>query len=167
MPSAPGLFSRRAYDADPAVYSPVPTSTSPSHRHRSSSDPDVDSSADEAERGGLGAGDMDVLHEEEEREKLLSGGDGLFGSIGRKVGNGSIKIGKKVKGMGRRKNVSEVVEMMGGKRLGMEEGGGEFGIGDGEDSESELEEDGLLAEKLAFERKVYMHIYSYPFGILV
>lgn len=128
----------RLYDVDASVYSSVP--------------PDVDSSADEAERDVLEA-DMEVLHEEEEREKLLSGGDGLFGSIGRKVGNGSIKIGKKVRGMGRRKNVSEVVEMMGGKRLGMEEGG-EFGIGDGEDSESELEEDGLLAEKLAFERKV-------------
>lgn len=138
----------RLYDPDASVYTSVPTSTSP----RPHPDPDVDSSADEAERDVLEA-DMEVLHEEEEREKLLSGGDGLFGSIGRKVGNGSIKIGKKVKGMGRRKNVSEVVEMMGGKRLGMEEGG-EFGIGDGEDSESELEEDGLLAEKLAFERKV-------------
>lgn len=138
----------RLYDPDASVYTAVPTSTSP----RPHPDPDVDSSADEAERDVLEA-DMEVLHEEEEREKLLSGGDGLFGSIGRKVGNGSIKIGKKVKGMGRRKNVSEVLEMMGGKRLGMEEGG-EFGIGDGEDSESELEEDGLLAEKLAFERKV-------------
>lgn len=149
MAPARGLFSRRSYDADASAYTSVPTSTSP----RPHDGPDVDSDSDvEADRGGLD-GDMDVLREEEEREKLLSGGDGLFGSIGRKVGNGSIKIGKKVKGMARRKNVSEVVEMMGGKRLGMEEGG-EFGIGDGSDSESELEEDGLLAEKLAFERKV-------------
>lgn len=140
MAPARGLFSRRSYDADASAYTSVPTAASP----HADADSDSDAGAKE---------DMDVLREEEEREKLLSGGDGLFGSIGRKVGNGSIKIGKKVRGMSRRKNVSEVVEMMGGKRLGMEEGG-EFGIGAGSDSESELEEDGLLAEKLAFERKV-------------
>lgn len=152
-------MASRHHRPDTSAYASVPTSTSPRPHPDPDPDPDpdIDSSADEAERDVLEA-DMDVLHEEEEREKLLSGGDGLFGSIGRKVGNGSIKIGKKVKGMGRRKNVSEVVEMMGGKRLGMEEGG-EFGIGDGDDSESELEEDGLLAEKLAFERKVRTFVY--------
>lgn len=147
---APGLFSRRSDGADASAYAAVPTSTSP----RPHSDSEL--SEDEADHDGL-INDMEVLREEEEREKLLSGGQGLFGSIGRKVGNGSIKIGKKVKGMGRRKGVREVVEMMGGKRLGMEEGG-EFGIGDSEESEeeSELEEDGLLAEKLAYEKKVWM-----------
>lgn len=146
---APGLFSRRSYDADAPAYAAVPSSTSPHPPAHHS-----DSEATEDEEAG-GERDMEVLREEEEREKLLSGGQGLFGSIGRKVGNGSIKIGKKVRGMGRRKGVREVVAMMGGKRLGMEEGG-EFGIGSGSDtgSDSEIEEDELLAEKLAYERKV-------------
>lgn len=145
---APGLFSRRSYDADAPAYAAVPSSTSPHPPAHHS-----DSEATEDEEAG-GERDMEVLREEEEREKLLSGGQGLFGSIGRKVGNGSIKIGKKVRGMGRRKGVREVVAMMGGKRLGMEEGG-EFGIGSGSDtgSDSEIEEDELLAEKLAYERK--------------
>jgi hypothetical protein len=146
---APGLFSRRSYDADAPAYAAVRGSTSP----RAPAHSDSDVTEDEEEAGG--ERDMEVLREEEEREKLLSGGQGLFGSIGRKVGNGSIKIGKKVRGMGRRKGVREVVAMMGGKRLGMEEGG-EFGIGTGSDtgSDSEIEEDELLAEKLAYERKV-------------
>lgn len=147
---APGLFSRRSYDADAPAYAAVPSNTSPRPRAHHS---DSEATEDEEEAGG--ERDMEVLREEEEREKLLSGGQGLFGSIGRKVGNGSIKIGKKVRGMGRRKGVREVVAMMGGKRLGMEEGG-EFGIGTGSDtgSDSEIEEDELLAEKLAYERKV-------------
>lgn len=154
---APGLFSRRSYDADASAYAAVPTSTSP-QQHPTTSTTTTPTSAiepfsDEEEEEAGGERDMEVLREEEEREKLLSGGQGLFGSIGRKVGNGSIKIGKKVRGVGRRKGVREVVAMMGGKRLGMEEGG-EFGIGGGSDtSDSEIEEDDLLAEKLAYERK--------------
>jgi len=58
----------------------------------------------------------EVLQEEEEREKLLAGGNGLFG------GKPGMKIGKKVCGARGKKGVRDVVEMMGGKRLCMEEG---------------------------------------------
>ncbi|RPB02956.1 Phosphodiest-domain-containing protein [Choiromyces venosus 120613-1] len=97
--------------------------------------------------------DHEVLKEEEEREKLLAGGNGLFGSIGGKSG---VKIGKKVRGArGKKKGVHDVVQMMGGKRLGMEEGG-EFGLGanSGDEADSEDgEEVDLLMEKEVFERK--------------
>ncbi|KAG0640281.1 alkaline-phosphatase-like protein [Tuber brumale] len=97
--------------------------------------------------------DHEVLREEEEREKLLAGRNGLFRSIGGKPG---VKIGKKVRGArGKKKGVRDVVQMMGGKRLGMEEGG-EFGLGadsdDGADS-AEGEEVDLLREKEVFDRK--------------
>lgn len=95
--------------------------------------------------------DHEVLKEEEEREKLLAGGNGLFG------GKPGVKIGKKVRGArGKKKGVRDVVEMMGGKRLGMEEGG-EFGLGADSDDEADSEEGeevDLLREKEAFERKV-------------
>jgi len=61
--------------------------------------------------------DHEVLKEEEEREKLLAGGNGLFS------GKPGVKIGKKVRSTrGKKKGFRDVVEMMGGKRLGMEEG---------------------------------------------
>jgi hypothetical protein len=97
--------------------------------------------------------DHEVLKEEEEREKLLAGGNGLFGSIGKS----GVKIGKKVRrASGRRKGVNEIVEMMGGKRLGMEEGG-EFGLNEDsaeEEEDEEEEEEDFLAEKGGYERKV-------------
>lgn len=96
--------------------------------------------------------DNEVLREEEEREKLLAGGNGLFGSIGKS----GVKIGKKVRrASGRRKDVAEVVEMMGGKRLGMEEGG-EFGLNEESDEEEEDggEKEDLLRGGEGYERKV-------------
>ncbi|CUS10363.1 unnamed protein product [Tuber aestivum] len=97
--------------------------------------------------------DHEVLKEEEEREKLLAGRNGLFGSIGGKPG---VKIGKKVRGArGKKKGVCDVVHMMGGKRLGMEEGG-EFGLGADSDDEADSEEGedvDLLREKEVIERK--------------
>ena len=71
-------------------------------------------------------------------------------------GKPGVKIGKKVRGArGKKKGVRDVVEMMGGKRLGMEEGG-ELGLGADSDDEAdsdEGEEADLLREKEAFERK--------------
>jgi hypothetical protein len=116
-PSVRNLFSRNSNEGNAlqgpeyaAVHSPEDSATD-------ASDTDDD--------------DNSILREEEEREKLLAGG--LFGGLG---GNGSIKIGKKVKGV--RRKPEEVTEMMGGKRLGMEEGG-EFGLGESEDEDEEEE----------------------------
>jgi hypothetical protein len=135
----PGLFSRKSYDRDAPAYGSVPSELP-------HSDTDEEGPDDE------------VLREEEEREKLLAGGNGLFGSIGRS--GGGVKIGKKVKG-GRRKKASDVAVMMGGKRLGMEDGG-EYGIGSG-DEEGEEERSGeeeLWGEKEALEKKVTNHSLS-------
>lgn len=107
---ANSLFNRDTYDRDAAQYSAV---TSP---------PDHSASSDDE--------DADVLREEEEREKLLAGG--LF------TRSGSIRIGKKVRG-GRRRTAGDVAESMGGKRLGMEDGG-EYGLNDSDDDEPEFDE---------------------------
>ena len=124
-----GLFLRQSHDPDAPEYASVP----PNDEHdpnldpgdgdgnvRASSDDDDDDDDDNA-----------VLREEEEREKLLAGG--LFGNIG---GGGSIKIGKKVGGGRRRqrKKAKQVAQMMGGKRLGMEDGG-EYGLASGSDTD--------------------------------
>jgi hypothetical protein len=114
----------------------------PSHKSRPSArdiftyDPDApeyknipsDASDDEEEA-------HDVLREEEEREKLLAGG--LFSGITKK---GSIKIGKSVKGSRGRRSAAEVASGMGGKRLGMEDGG-EFGLDYSESEDEEMEEE--------------------------
>ncbi|KAF8246087.1 Phosphodiest-domain-containing protein [Wilcoxina mikolae CBS 423.85] len=117
-PSVRNLFSGNPNDGNAPAgpeYAPV---HSPEDSGTDASDTDDD--------------DNSILREEEEREKLLAGG--IFGGLG---GNGSIKIGKKVKGV--RRKPKEVAEMMGGKRLGMEEGG-EFGMSgsEGEEDEEEL-----------------------------
>lgn len=132
-----GLFSRASYDRDAAAYSEVSPGTlsaRPGLGHRR-----LDSGTSDFSDSRLShADDLDreVLEEEEEREKLLSRG-GLFGSAG-------VRVGKKIHG-GRRKRVGDVAEMMGGKRLGMEEGG-EFGLDSGDEEGSE-EDDELLGEK--------------------
>jgi predicted AlkP superfamily pyrophosphatase or phosphodiesterase len=112
--SVRSLFARSSYDRDASEYTSV----------HAPSDHDSHDSASEA-----GGDDTDVLREEEEREKLLAGG--VFSRTN------SVRIGKKVRGS--RRQAKEVAEMMGGKRLGMEDGG-EFGLGDsGEESEDEEE----------------------------
>jgi hypothetical protein len=149
---AGGIFSRNSYDRDAPQYDSVPSEL---ELPLESTDTDSD--------GGGGGGsvpdalDHEVLREEEEREKLLSGGKGIFGPIG-------VKIGKKVKGArGRRsaKSAGDVASMMGGKRLGMEDGSGEYGIMDPDGGESEFgsyedseDDDDYLMEKKVLEKKV-------------
>ncbi|KAL7273418.1 hypothetical protein RUND412_003734 [Rhizina undulata] len=130
-PSAKNLFSRRSYDPDATSYTSVPN-TLPHSDYGSSDEDEIYHEGAASGSSETLALDREVLIEEEEREKLLAR-SGLLGSIGRKAGLG-VKIGKRVKG-GRRK-LGDVVGMMGGKRLGMEEGG-EFGLGESEDEEEE------------------------------
>jgi hypothetical protein len=115
-PSVRNIFQ---YDPDAPEYKNIPS----------------DVSDDEEEEDGEA---HDVLKEEEEREKLLAGG--IFAGITKK---GSIKIGKSVRGSLRgRRSAAELASGMGGKRLGMEEGG-EFGLG----SESEEEEEEMWMDE--------------------
>ncbi|KAF8419436.1 alkaline-phosphatase-like protein [Tirmania nivea] len=76
----------------PLAYSPVPAGDTPPH---AASDDDGD--------GGPGAvprDDLDVLREEEERERLLSRGS-LFGSLGRRAGG--VVIGRRRRGSRRQR----------------------------------------------------------------
>lgn len=130
------LFAH-TYDRDAPAYSSVPSAeyvraSSSSHLELGS-----DNSSDDDDHLSTTPQDLDVLKEEEEREKLLSKG-GLFGSIGRREG---VVIGKRVKGARRKKRAG-----LGG--LGREDseeriggGAGEYSSGeDGYGDESEDEE---------------------------
>ncbi|KAI5819342.1 alkaline-phosphatase-like protein [Pyronema omphalodes] len=129
--SVRSLFARASYDRDAAEYSSVHApSEYDQHDGRDSRD-SQDSSSE------VGGDDTDVLREEEEREKLLAGG--VFSRTN------SVRIGKKVRGS--RRKAKEVAEMMGGKRLGMEDGG-EFGLGDDEAEDEEDDEESRWGEKM-------------------
>ena len=126
------LFSPGKYDSDNPAYSFIPSTED---IHASSSYVDEGSDAkdeDEDEDDNLSTTpqDLDVLREEEEREKLLSKG-GLFGSIGRREG---VLIGKRVKsGSSGRKRRADSEERAGG-------GGGEKEYITGTEDESEDQE---------------------------
>jgi hypothetical protein len=143
---APGsLFTSNSYDRDAPEYEEVNTSNSSrtqGHRRTISAITD-DTEADDDYTAS--AHDRAVLLEEEEREKLLS--RSIFSSLGRGTNN-PVRIGKKVKGA--RRKAGEVAAMMGGKRLGMEDGGSES------ESESDFEDEKLLVgEKEILDKKVY------------
>ncbi|KAI5796505.1 alkaline-phosphatase-like protein [Geopyxis carbonaria] len=94
-------FARNLFDPDAREYTTVPGA----HPETSDEDTDVDYSTADAL-------DREVLREEEEREKLLSRGS-LFSSIGRTAGR--VKVGKKVRGAGRKRAAGDVAEMMDGQ----------------------------------------------------
>ncbi|KAF8477406.1 alkaline-phosphatase-like protein [Kalaharituber pfeilii] len=129
---AMSLFSARGYDRDAPAYSSLPSAediraSSSSHLELGSDDDGSDGDLSTTQA------DLDVLKEEEEREKLLSKG-GLFGSIGRREG---VVIGKRVKG--RTKKRRGLISPGGGGREDSEEriGGGGGGYTSGEVDESE------------------------------
>ena len=141
---APGsLFTPNKYDHDAPEYEEVKSSSHlPVRGHRRT----ISAITDDTEADDdytASAHDHAVLLEEEEREKLLS--RSIFSSLGRGANN-PVRIGKKVKGA--RRKAGELASMMGGKRLGMEDGSTS-------ESDSDLEDEKLLVgEKDMLDKKV-------------
>ncbi|TGZ82194.1 Phosphodiest-domain-containing protein [Ascodesmis nigricans] len=138
--AARNLLSRGSYDRDAPEYEQIPTEGTLPDDALLERDRRTSIASDFSDHRSVNSVDYDVLREEEQREKLLSRNP--FGSLGINAG---VKVGKKVKGR-RKRRPDDVASMMGGKRLGMEEGG-EFGIGSGDDFYSSDEEDYELDEK--------------------
>ena len=130
------LFSSTAYDRDASAYSSVPTgdtlhNSSSSHLETASDGDNDDGGDDDLSTTPQ---DLDVLKEEEERERLLSKG-GLFGSLSRR--EGGVVIGKRDRKKKRRPGLALLGRGDSEERIGG--GAGEYSTAD-EESESEDEQ---------------------------